>query len=81
MKLYFGNAVTAVTTGMILALVAIAIPLAKTERMREIWFFVMSCGALVKITVVEFSWQYSNKKTPGSVENVIPHIILPIGRF
>ena len=55
MKLYFGNAVTAVTTGMILALVAIAIPLAKTERMREIWFFVMSCGALVKITVVEIA--------------------------
>lgn len=38
-----------------IALVAIAIPLAKTERMREIWFFVMSCGALVKITVVEIA--------------------------
>ena len=34
---------------------AIAIPLAKTERMREIWFFVMSCGVLVKITVVEIA--------------------------
>ena len=41
MKLYFGNAVNTAT------------PIAKTQHMREIWFFIMSGGVLLKIAVME----------------------------
>ena len=41
MKLYFGNAVNTAT------------PIAKTQHMREIWFFILSGGVLLKIAVME----------------------------
>ncbi len=43
MKLYFEDAVTTAT------------PIAKTQHMREIWFFIMSGGVLLKIAVMEVS--------------------------
>ena len=83
MKLYFGNAITTVTTLMLLALLgfigwsvlnrtsiqywgrrstilliivaAIATPIAGTQKMREIWFYVMSSGAVLKIATMEIA--------------------------
>lgn len=53
MKLYFGNTVTTVTTLTILSLLtfiaAVATPIARTQKMREIWFYIMSIGAVLKI--------------------------------
>ena len=34
---------------------AIATPIAKTQRMREIWFYVMSGGAVLKIVTMEIA--------------------------
>ena len=34
---------------------AIAAPLAKTQRAREVWFYVMSGGAVMKIAVMEIA--------------------------
>lgn len=34
---------------------AIATPIAKTQRMREIWFYVMSGGAVLKIMTMEIA--------------------------
>ncbi len=93
MKLYFGNAVTTVTTVFILILLgfigfqaaidkscapglfplisiptitgcigaaailiaAVATPIAKSQNMRQIWFYVMSGGVLLKVIVMEVS--------------------------
>ena len=92
MRLYFGNAVTTVTTIMILALLgfigvsvwnhsninhwgrrslfllayglvvccviitaAIATPIAKSQQVRQIWFYMMSGGIMMKIIVVEIA--------------------------
>ena len=49
MKLYFGNMVTTVTT------LIIATPIAKSQHMREIWFYVMSGGVMLKIVVMEIA--------------------------
>ena len=40
---------------MIIIAAAIAAPIAKTQRMREVWFYVMSGGAVLKIVTVELS--------------------------
>ena len=34
---------------------AIATPIAKTQRAREIWFYVMSGGAVLKIVTMEIA--------------------------
>ena len=34
---------------------AVATPIAKTQRMREIWFYVMSGGVMLKVVVMEFA--------------------------
>lgn len=34
---------------------AIAAPIAKSQNMRKVWFYVMSCGAVLKIMVMEIS--------------------------
>ena len=34
---------------------AIAAPIAKSQNMRKVWFYVMSCGAVLKIAVMEIS--------------------------
>lgn len=38
---------------------AIATPIAKTQRAREVWFYVMSGGVLLKIVTVEISRIYN----------------------
>lgn len=40
---------------MIIIIAAIATPLAKSQHMREIWFYVMSGGAMLKVAVMEIS--------------------------
>ena len=40
---------------LIIIVAAIATPIAKTQRMREIWFFLMSGGALLKIVTMEIA--------------------------
>ena len=40
---------------MIIITAAIAAPIAKTQRMREVWFYVMSGGTVLKIVTVELS--------------------------
>lgn len=39
----------------IILIAAIATPIAKSQHMREIWFYVMSCGVILKIVVMEIS--------------------------
>ena len=38
---------------LLIIVAAIAAPIAKTQRMREIWFYVMSSGAVLKIVTME----------------------------
>ena len=40
---------------MIIIIAAIATPLAKSQHMREIWFYVMSGGVMLKVAVTEIS--------------------------
>ena len=40
---------------LIIIVAAIATPIAKTQRMREIWFFLMSGGAVLKIMTMEIA--------------------------
>ena len=39
----------------LILLAAIATPIAKTQRMRELWFYVMSGGAVLKIVTMEIA--------------------------
>ena len=39
----------------IILIAAMASPIAKTQKMRELWFYVMSGGALLKIVTMEVS--------------------------
>lgn len=39
--------------GAIIIVAAIATPIAKSQRMREIWFYVMSSGVMLKVIVIE----------------------------
>ena len=39
----------------IIIVAAIATPIAKSQHMREIWFYVMSCGVMLKIAVMEIA--------------------------
>lgn len=34
---------------------AIATPIAKSQKMRRVWFYVMACGAVLKIAVMEIA--------------------------
>lgn len=38
-----------------IVIAAIATPIAKTQRAREVWFYVMSGGAVLKIATVEIA--------------------------
>lgn len=38
---------------LLIVVAAIATPIAKTQRMREVWFYVMSGGAVLKIVTME----------------------------
>ena len=40
---------------LLIVVAAIAAPIAKTQRARAVWFYVMSCGAAVKIATVEIA--------------------------
>lgn len=40
---------------VIIIIAAIATPLAKSQHMREIWFYVMSGGVVLKVAVVEIA--------------------------
>ena len=40
---------------LIILIAAIATPIAKTQQMREIWFFLMSGGAVLKIVTMEIA--------------------------
>ena len=40
---------------LLIIIAAIATPIAKTQRAREIWFYVMSGGAVVKIVTMEIA--------------------------
>ena len=40
---------------IIIIIAAIATPLAKSQHMREIWFYVMSGGVMLKVVVMEIS--------------------------
>ena len=37
----------------LIVIVAIATPIARTQRVREIWFYVMSGGAVLKVVTME----------------------------
>ena len=39
----------------IIIIAAIATPIAKSQHMREIWFYVMSGGVMLKIVVMEIA--------------------------
>ena len=38
---------------LLIIIAAIATPIAKTQKMREVWFYVMSSGTVLKIVTVE----------------------------
>ncbi len=40
---------------LLIIVAAIATPIAKTQRMREAWFYVMSSGAVLKIVTMEIA--------------------------
>ena len=40
---------------LLIIIAAIATPIAKTQKMREIWFYVMSGGAVLKIATMEIA--------------------------
>ena len=40
---------------LLIIIAAIATPIAKTQKMREVWFYVMSGGAVLKIVTMELS--------------------------
>ena len=40
---------------LLIIIAAIATPIAKTQKMREIWFYVMSSGAVLKIVTMEIA--------------------------
>ena len=40
---------------LLIIIAAIATPIAKTQRAREIWFYVMSGGAVLKIVTMEIA--------------------------
>ena len=40
---------------LLIIIAAIATPIAKTQKMREVWFYVMSGGALLKIMTMEIA--------------------------
>lgn len=40
---------------LLIIIAAIATPIAKTQRMREVWFYVMSGGAVLKIVTMEIA--------------------------
>ena len=40
---------------LLIIIAAIATPIAKTQKMREIWFYVMSGGAVLKIVTMEIA--------------------------
>ena len=40
---------------LLIIIAAIAAPIAKTQRAREVWFYVMSGGALLKIVTMEIA--------------------------
>ena len=40
---------------LLIIIAAIATPIAKTQKMREVWFYVMSGGAVLKIVMMEIA--------------------------
>lgn len=40
---------------LLIIIAAIAAPIAKTQKMREVWFYVMSSGAVLKIVTMEIA--------------------------
>lgn len=40
---------------LLIVVAAIATPIAKTQRMREVWFYIMSGGAVLKIATMEIA--------------------------
>jgi hypothetical protein len=40
---------------LLIIIAAIATPIAKTQKMREVWFYVMSGGAVLKIVTIEIA--------------------------
>lgn len=40
---------------LVIIIAAIATPIAKTQRMREVWFFLMSGGVVLKIATMEIA--------------------------
>ena len=40
---------------LLIIIAAIATPIAKTQKMREVWFYVMSGGAMLKIVTMEIA--------------------------
>ena len=40
---------------LLIIIAAIATPIAKTQKMREVWFYVMSGGAVLKIVTMEIT--------------------------
>lgn len=40
---------------LLIIIAAIATPIAKTQKMREVWFYVMSGGAVLKIVTMEIA--------------------------
>ena len=40
---------------LLIIIAAVATPIAKTQKMREVWFYVMSGGAMLKIVTMEIA--------------------------
>ena len=56
MKLYFDVSIPTIVGCIGAAMIivaAIGTPMAKSQKMREIWFFVMSSGIMLKVVVIE----------------------------
>ena len=50
---------------LIIIVAAIATPIAKTQRAREIWFFLMSGGAVLKIVTIVPGWEICDAEHPA----------------
>ena len=50
---------------LLIIIAAIATPIAKTQKMREVWFYVMSGGAVLKIVTMEIARIITVRKRHG----------------
>ena len=52
---HHGNAAETGAGALLIVVAAIATPIARTQKLRELWFYVMSGGAVLKIATMEIA--------------------------